>query len=106
MKKMTYLLNLTLLVVCSQFAFADGSGNQAAQENKEYNYLPPSILLQNKITPIYKSYQGWNSSTSGISKWSDLPLKAQYYISEIERLIGTKISTISTGPERKETINR
>lgn len=75
-------------------------------ENKEYDYLPFSESLQKKITPIYESFEGWHSSTFGFNKWSELPKKAQIYINAIEDLIKTKISVISTGPERNQTIDK
>ena len=75
-------------------------------EDKKYDYLPSSESLQKKITPIYKSFKGWNSSTFGLTKWSKLPKQAQDYISAIEELVETKTSVISTGPERTQTIDR
>ena len=74
--------------------------------NKIYDYLPPDESLQKEITPIYQNFKGWESSTLGIKKWSELPKQAQNYISEIEKLIETKISIISTGPERNQTVDR
>ena len=75
-------------------------------DNKKYDYLPSSELLQKKITPIYKVLEGWESSTFGLSLWSKLPKKARNYISLIEELLDTEISVISTGPERSQTIDR
>ena len=74
-------------------------------DNKKYDYLPFNESLQKKIIPIYKNFKGWNSSTFGLKKWSDLPKHAQKYVATIEDLIETKISVISTGPERAQTIN-
>ena len=34
----------------------------------------------------------------------ELPQNAKNYIFEVERFIGTKISSISTSPEREDTI--
>ena len=75
-------------------------------DNKKYDYLPSNEIMQSKIIPVYKSLEGWNLSTYGLTKWSDLPKQAQIYISTIEKLIQTKISVISTGPERTQTIDR
>ena len=37
---------------------------------------------------------------------SELPDKAQKYVSAIEKFVETKISVISTGPERIQTIDK
>ena len=71
-----------------------------------YDYLPFSESLQNDIIPIYEIMPGWQTSTFGTTKWEDLPINAQNYINKIENIIQTKISIISTGPERTQTIDR
>ena len=71
---------------------------------KKIDYLPASSEQQFKVKPIYKSFEGWKSSTCGIEKFSKLPIKAQNYINFIEKFVDAKISTISTSPERKDTI--
>ncbi len=73
---------------------------------KKYDYLPSSETLQNKIIPRYKKFKGWNKPTYGIKNWLELPIEAKKYIIEIEKIIGKKISVISTGPERNQTIDR
>ena len=75
-------------------------------EDKNYDYLPFSQSLQTKTVPIYKTFMGWNTSTFGLKKWSDLPKNAQIYIASIEEMIETDISIISTGPERTQTIDK
>ena len=52
----------------------------------------------------YKSFKGWKSSTKGIKNINDLPEKAKKYIFAIEDFVGAKISSISTSPERDDTI--
>ena len=74
--------------------------------NSNYDYLPFNENLQKIISPVYKTMPGWQSSTFGITEWSDLPENAQNYINYIEEVIETKISIISTGPERSQTIDR
>ena len=75
-------------------------------DGDKYDYLPFNEIHQQKIKPIYKKLSGWEQSTFGITKWIDLPLKAQNYIDYLEKIIETKISIISTGPERNQTIDR
>ncbi len=71
---------------------------------KKYDYLPASVDDQFMAKPIYKSFKGWKSSTVGIKKFEDLPENAKIYINELEKFVETKISSISTSPERNDTI--
>ena len=73
---------------------------------KFFDYLPFGENLQSKAKPIYKKIQGWQKSTYGLTKWSDLPAAAKNYIKTIEEIIGVDIAIISTGPERSQTIDR
>ena len=71
---------------------------------KKIDYLPASVEDQIKIKPIYKTFKGWKTSTSGIKNFEDLPKNAKTYINQLEKFIETKISSISTSPERNDTI--
>jgi adenylosuccinate synthase len=54
--------------------------------------------------PVYETMPGWNERTVGISRFADLPEKAQTYIRRLEELSGAPFAFISTGAERNETI--
>jgi len=56
--------------------------------------------------PVYKTFEGWKSSTEGITEFENLPLKAQEYINFIEDFVGCAVSIVSTGPSRDQTIHR
>ena len=71
---------------------------------KKIDYLPASIDEQINVKPIYKTFKGWKSSTEGIKNFNDLPKNAKIYINDLEKIIETKISSISTSPERNDTI--
>ena len=73
-------------------------------EGKEMDYLPAAVEDQVKVKPIYKTFTGWKSSTQGVKNIKDLPEDAKIYIHAIEDFIGAKISSISTSPEREDTI--
>ena len=73
-------------------------------KGKKINYLPASTEEQLNIQPVYKSFQGWKSSTKGIKKFDDLPDNAKLYVTELEKFLETKVSSISTSPERNDTI--
>ena len=71
---------------------------------KSLNYLPAATEDQFKVKPIYKVFSGWKSQTKGIRNIGDLPEKAKKYIFALEDFIGAKVSSISTSPERDDTI--
>ena len=71
---------------------------------KKIDYLPAAVDDQLKVKPVYQSFKGWKSSTKGINDINDLPQNAKNYILDLEKFIETKISSISTSPERNDTI--
>ena len=71
---------------------------------KKLDYLPAASEDQFNIKPIYKTFPGWKSKTQGIRNIKDLPENAKKYIYALEDFIGAKISSISTSPERDDTI--
>lgn len=73
-------------------------------DGKKINYLPASVEDQLKIKPIYKTFKGWKKTTNGIKNIDELPQEAKNYIYAIEDLVGAKVSSISTSPEREDTI--
>jgi len=71
---------------------------------QQIEYFPSSEFDQDKIEPVYESFKGWNSTTTGINDFKDLPEQAQKYISRISELTKTKIDLVSTSPKREDTI--
>ena len=54
--------------------------------------------------PIIEEMPGWEGVTAGVTDFDKLPEGAKAYIARIEALVGVKVSILSTGPERNETI--
>ena len=71
---------------------------------EKIDYFPAAVEDQIKVKPVYKTLYGWKTSTKGLRENKKLPLNAQRYIKEIEDLTGIKIASISTSPEREDTI--
>lgn len=80
--------------VCTHYTF----------NGKKVRYFDGDANFLSKVKPIYKTFKGWEKSTKGITKYSNLPKEAKEYIKEIEKLTGVKIAYISTGAKRDETI--
>ena len=73
-------------------------------KGEKMKYLPSASEDQFNIKPIYKTFPGWKTSTQGVRSMEDLPINAKAYVHAIEDFIGAKISSISTSPEREDTI--
>jgi len=71
---------------------------------KKIDYLPAAVEDQLRVNPVYKKFKGWQSTTRGIKSFEELPRLAKTYVKELEKFIETKISSISTSPERNDTI--
>ncbi len=71
---------------------------------KRIDYFPAAVEDQINVKPVYKQFEGWKSKTQGIKKFENLPINAKIYIKAIENFIETKVSSISTSPEREDTI--
>jgi adenylosuccinate synthase len=58
------------------------------------------------IEPVYQIFKGWNSNITEMKSYEKLPETFKTYIDFIEKETGVKISIVSTGPDRSETIFR
>ncbi|MDA9233895.1 adenylosuccinate synthase [Candidatus Pelagibacter sp.] len=92
--KLDVLDDLDEIKICVQYQL----------DGKKIDYLPAAVEDQLKIKPIYETFPGWKSPTNGIKNIKDLPENAKQYIYAVEDFIGAKISSISTSPEREDTI--
>src|SRR5467141_1044463 len=67
--------------------------------------VPPSDATQlTNCEPIYQEMRGWNTVTHLAKKFSQLPSAARKYLKYISELTGAKLSMVSVGPTRGETI--
>jgi adenylosuccinate synthase len=71
---------------------------------KVIHHVPSNLEMLQSSEPVYEEVNGWDTEIKGARNFSDLPYNAQRYIRRIEELINTKITMISVGPERNETI--
>ncbi|KQY58146.1 adenylosuccinate synthetase [Aeromicrobium sp. Root495] len=54
--------------------------------------------------PVYEYFPGWTEDISGARSLEDLPANAQAYVAALEKISGSRISTIGVGPDREQTI--
>jgi len=68
------------------------------------DYLPANAAEQAECEPVYEEMPGWSQSTAGARSWAQLPAEAVKYIRRIEELIECPVASVSTSPERDDTI--
>src|SRR5262250_321738 len=66
--------------------------------------MPALAEEYEKVTPVYKTLPGWNSSTYGAKDAGKLPRAALDYLQFISDFLQVEIGMISTGPERDASI--
>ena len=71
---------------------------------KTIDYFPSSIATLEECQPIYEELAGWQTPTSDIRQYEQLPLQARQYIARLEELLSCPASIISVGAGREQTI--
>lgn len=56
------------------------------------------------IKPLFKTYNGWSEDLTTMRKFDELPASFKAYMEYIEEQVGLKMSVISVGPDREQTI--
>lgn len=64
----------------------------------------PFDVVNMPIEPIYQNHSGWMETLDGITEYSNLPTNAKAYIGQLQKMLKTKISMVSTGPEREKLL--
>jgi adenylosuccinate synthase len=72
----------------------------------EWREMPALVSQMEQVEPAYECLPGWKCSTFGITSYDDLPSAAKDYLAFLEKQTGVEVGSISTGPERQQTIVR
>ncbi len=88
--KLDVLDGLKTIKVCVAYEF----------EGERIDYMPYDL---EGVKPVYETFAGWES-LEGANSYDQLPQEAKEYIKAIEKMIGTKVSIASTGPDRVQTV--
>ena len=71
---------------------------------KELDIFPFGLGHEDQLEPIYETLPGWQTPLSHMRHTSDLPERAINYVKRIEELCGIRVSAVSVGAERSQTI--
>jgi adenylosuccinate synthase len=73
-------------------------------DGKESTQIP-FRLDRSKVEAVYKSFKGWNTTTSTTKSFKELPETMKNYVDFINQYLGVKICYISNGPGRDQLIS-
>ena len=94
--KLDVLDGLEKIKICTEYKLND----------QAISNFPLEISELDNCEPLYEEFEGWEDSTKGLKRFSDMPLNAKKYIQAIEEMLHLPIDIISTGPDRDHTIIR
>ncbi|CAG7855809.1 adenylosuccinate synthase [biofilm metagenome] len=92
--KLDVLDGMTTIGICTGYKL----------NNKDTNTAPLGADQYQQCEAVIEEMPGWDGLTAGVTNYNDLPNNAKSYIKRIEELVGVKVTIISTGAERDETI--
>ena len=90
------LSELPELKICTSYLL-DG------KETKEFPHNPNDL---GKVEPQYIEVPTWKEDITQIKDYAKLPENARNYVEKIEEILGVRVSIVSVGPERTQTIFR
>ena len=82
--------------VCTHYKLPDGSLTEQM----------PYDLCDTAVTPVYKSFKGWQTDLTNMRSFSEVPEELATYVYFLEDTLGLPINFISTSPDREAIIHR
>ncbi len=92
--KLDILDHFETIKVCTHYEY----------NNQQITEMSNVLHCLDKVTPVYQTFPGWNSSLENIDKFSELPDKAKDYIKFLSQELNTPINIISIGPKRNQIL--
>ncbi|KIV79880.1 adenylosuccinate synthase [Exophiala sideris] len=75
-------------------------------DGEEQDTFPADLDALERVEIVYKTFKGWQKSTTGCKTFESLPQQAREYVEYIEREVGIPVKWIGTGPRREDMIMR
>jgi adenylosuccinate synthase len=73
-------------------------------DGDRYEDVPPHQSLFHRARPEYEDVEGWFEDLGGVSSFGRLPARAAAYIMRLEELVDVRISVVSVGPAREQSL--
>lgn len=95
--KLDVLSGFQKLYICTSYQHENGNIDQK---------FPADARALSQVKPIYEEHKGWEKIPENCHRYEDLPKEAKAFLERIEELTETKVSLVSTGPDRRDQIVR
>jgi adenylosuccinate synthase len=82
--------------ICTAYRFPD----------RTMHHVPALLDELEGAEPVWQKLPGWNTDTTSVSSWDELPAEARAYLGEIERMLNTPVTYVGVGPAREQLIHR
>ncbi len=92
--KLDVLTGLDEIQICVEYKY----------QGKAWKYAPQTPNALARAVPVYETWPGWKEDITACKTFDELPENAQKYVRRIEELMESKVSLVSVGPERDQTI--
>lgn len=73
-------------------------------DGQQLDHFPNDLEILARCKPVYREFPGWQCDTSGMRTWDEIPSRAKDYLLAISEATGARISWLSIGPAREQTI--
>ncbi len=75
-------------------------------DGKKIDYFPGNIAALARCKPVYEELPGWQTDTTDIRDYGQLPEAARNYVSRVEELISCPVNLVCVGPGREQSIEK
>ena len=75
-------------------------------DGQTIDYFPANVAAVERCQPVYEEVDGWQTPTSHMRQYEQLPLEARQYIARLEELVSCPVNLVCVGPAREQTIHK
>jgi adenylosuccinate synthase len=92
--KLDVLSGFERVKVCTSY-HADG---------ETFDDFPPHQSLFHRAEPVFEELDGWSEELGEVRSFADLPTAARAYVEHLQELAGVRVSLVSVGPAREQSL--
>jgi adenylosuccinate synthase len=73
-------------------------------DGRRTDYFPADSCQLERCRPVYETLPGWDADLTKARNRDDLPKQALRYVERLAELLGLRVSLVSVGPDREQSI--